>query len=135
MRWLVLICLSCAVIASLLVTALSYPVEPRLAADTLPEQIDDAEFWRLSTDFSEPSGDYPWDNWISNEDTVQQVIPILKQIVNPGGAYIGVAPEQNFTYISALRPKVAFIVDIRRQNLLELFMYRALFELAKDRAD
>src|SRR6185369_12158343 len=89
----------------------------------------------LSTDFSEPSGDYPWDNWISNEDTVQQVIPILKQIVNPGGAYIGVGPEQNFTYISSLRPKVAFIVDIRRQNLLELFMYRALFELAADRAD
>ena len=32
-----------------------------------------------------------------------------------GGVYIGVGPEQNFTYIAA-RPEMAFIVDIRREN-------------------
>lgn len=108
---------------------------PQRAADTLPAQISDAEFWRMVSEFSEPSGDYPYDNWISNEDTVQTVIPTLKQIVKPGGVFIGVAPEQNFTYISALQSRLAFVVDIRRQNLLEHLMFKALFELAPDRAD
>ena len=41
----------------------------------------------------------------------------------------------NFTYIAALQPKMAFITDIRRQNMLELLMYKAIFELSPDRAD
>jgi hypothetical protein len=48
---------------------------------------------------------------------------------------MGVGPEQNFTYIVALQPKIAFITDIRRQNMLELMMYKAVFELCPDRAD
>jgi hypothetical protein len=28
-------------------------------ANTLPSQISDAEFWRIVTDFSEPTGPYP----------------------------------------------------------------------------
>src|SRR6185436_5527802 len=47
----------------------------------------------------------------------------------------GVGPEQNFTYIAAIEPKIAFIVDIRRQNLLELLLYKALFEISDDRAE
>src|SRR5262249_12780812 len=47
----------------------------------------------------------------------------------------GVGPEQNFTYIAALEPKIAFIIDIRRQNLLEHLIYKAIFELSHDRAD
>jgi hypothetical protein len=46
-----------------------------------------------------------------------------------------VGPEQNFTYISALQPSIAFIVDIRRGNLQLHLMYKALFELSMDRAD
>jgi hypothetical protein len=34
-----------------------------------------------------------------------------------------------------VQPKIAFITDIRRQNMLELMMYKALFEMAPDRAD
>ena len=49
--------------------------------------------------------------------------------------YLGVGPEQNFTYIAALKPKMVFIVDIRRGNLHLHLMYKALFELASDRAD
>jgi hypothetical protein len=49
--------------------------------------------------------------------------------------YLGVGPEQNFTYIVALQPKIAFIVDIRRGNMLEHLMYKALIESAADRAD
>jgi hypothetical protein len=49
--------------------------------------------------------------------------------------YLGVGPEQNFTYISALRPRIAFIVDIRRENMLEMLMYKTLFEMSATRAE
>ena len=45
--------------------------------------------------------------------------------------YIGVGPEQNFSYIAALRPKLAFIVDVRRGNTDLHLMYKALFELSR----
>src|SRR5215472_11458493 len=48
---------------------------------------------------------------------------------------MGVGPEQNFTYISALKPKMVFIVDIRRGNLDLQLLYKALFEMSKDRAE
>jgi hypothetical protein len=105
------------------------------AADTLPARYSDAEFWRMVTDFSEPGGNFPYENFVSNEVSYQEILPELTRIVKPGRAYIGVAPEQNFTYIAAIRPKVAFILDIRRQNMLELLMYKALFEMAPDRAE
>ena len=63
------------------------------------------------------------------------VLPEVMRVIRPGGVYLGVAPEQNFTYIAALQPKVAFIFDIRRQNLIELLMYKALFEMAPDRVE
>jgi hypothetical protein len=105
------------------------------AADTLPPRYSDTDFWRLVTDFSEPGGAFPYENFVSNEVSYQDVIPELKRIAKPGGAYLGVAPEQNFTYIAAIQPKVAFIMDIRRQNLLELLMYKALFEMSSDRVE
>ena len=43
---------------------------------------------------------------------------------------MGVGPEQNFTYIAALSPRMAFIVDIRRGNLHEHLLYKALFEMS-----
>ena len=49
----------------------------------------------------------------------------------PGGVYLGVGPEQNFTYMAALRPAMAVIFDIRRGNMLVQLMYKALFELAE----
>ncbi len=105
------------------------------AANTLPGRYSDAEFWRMVTAFSEPGGAFPYENFVSNEVSYQDVIPELKRIAKPGGAYLGVAPEQNFTYIAAIRPKVAFIMDIRRQNMLELLMYKALFEMSADRVE
>ena len=57
------------------------------------------------------------------------------EAVKASGAYVGVGPEQNFTYIVALQPKIAFIVDIRRQNMIEHLMYKALIELSSDRAE
>src|SRR5204862_3569655 len=63
------------------------------------------------------------------------VIPTLRQTTTPGGVYMGVGPEQNLTYIAAIRPKIVFIIDIRRQNMLEHMIYKAVFELSPDRAE
>ena len=105
------------------------------AADTLPARYTDAEFWRMVTDFSEAGGDYQFENFVSNEISYQEVLPELSRLAKPGGVYFGVASEQNFTYIDVVRPKVAFIFDVRRQNTLQLLMYKALFEMADNRAD
>src|SRR2546428_8582081 len=105
------------------------------AADPLPDKLSDDAFWKMINDFSEEGGYFRFENFLSNELGFQTVIPALKEIANPGGVYLGVGPEQNFTYISALQPKIAFIIDIRRQNMIEHLMYKALFELSSDRAD
>lgn len=103
-------------------------------SEKLPGAIGDQEFWRMVTELSESSGAFQ-QQFMSNEDSAQFVIPSLKEIVRPGGVYIGVGSEQNFTYIAAVQPRLAFIVDIRRDNLIEHLMYKALFELSADRAD
>lgn len=107
----------------------------RAAADTLPARLTGEEFWRLSEEMSEPNGYFRSDNLLSNEIWFQFVIPDLVQRTKPGGAYLGVGPEQNFSYISALKPKIVFITDIRRGNLHTQLMYKALFELSADRAE
>ena len=101
----------------------------------LPDRLSDKEFWHLVSSMSEPGGYFRSDNFVSNEMSFQQVVPALAQLAPPGGVYLGVGPEQNFTYIVALRPRIAFIFDIRRQNMLEHLMYKALIEEAGDRAD
>jgi hypothetical protein len=105
------------------------------AADTLPDRIADGTFWKLIEDFSEPGGSFQSENFSSNEIGFQTVIPLLQHSTKPGGAYIGVGPEQNFTYIAALRPRIAFILDIRRQNMVVHMIYKAAFELSESRTD
>ena len=101
---------------------------------TIPERLSDKEFWALSTELSEPAGYFRSDNLVSNEVTFQHVIPELVKKRAPGGVYLGVGPDQNFTYIAALKPKIVFIVDIRRLNVMQHLFYKSLFELAPDRA-
>ena len=101
---------------------------------SLPEKLSDQEYWALIDDSSEPNGYFQSDNIVGNERFLQYVVPALKKYPR-GGVYLGVAPDQNFTYIAALEPKMAFIVDIRRGNLQEHLMYKALFEMSADRAD
>jgi hypothetical protein len=106
------------------------------AADSIPAQIADSEFWKMSGDLSERDGDFSVMSIItSNEVDYQTVIPDLRKTVKPGGVYIGVGPEQNFTYMSAMRSRMGFVIDIRRDNMLEHLMYKALFEISKDRVD
>ena len=108
---------------------------PPPAADTLPARFSDQEFRDMMNGFSEAGGFFPSDNFLSNESGYQSVIPDLVVTLKSGGVYIGVGPEQNFTYIAAFRPRIAFIVDIRRQNMLEHLFYKALFETSDDRSD
>lgn len=105
------------------------------ATADLPKQIKDDTFWQMVSEFSESGGSFPYDNFVSNEITFQKVIPRLKEVTKPGGVYLGVGPEQNFTYIIALQPRIAFIIDIRRQNMLEHLIHKALIEVSSDRAE
>ena len=101
-----------------------------------PARLTDAEFWSLVSDISEPGGYFRIsDNFTSNEMEVGAVSTMLRAATIRGGAYIGVGPEQNFSYIAAVRPAVAFVIDIRRQAVVQHLMFKALFELSKDRAD
>jgi hypothetical protein len=52
-----------------------------------------------------------------------------------GGVYIGVGPDQNFTYMARVRPRMAFLVDIRRDNMLQHLLFKALFASAANRAE
>ncbi|MBN2196215.1 MAG: hypothetical protein JW751_25605 [Polyangiaceae bacterium] len=125
----------------------SGPTSPARSAATKPPAVDGAEprsprvaplpateFARLFRDVSEPGERFISDNTISNETSYLQVAPALASRPS-GGAYVGVGPEQNFTYIGLLAPELAFIVDIRRDNALLHLLYRAIFERARSRAE
>jgi hypothetical protein len=118
------------------VLAVSLCVLVPAAAPALPDRLSDADFWTLVTDISEPGGYFRiTDNYTSNEGEVGQVVAELRARGVSGGVYLGVGPEQNFSYIAAVRPRMAFIIDIRRQAVMQHLMFKAAFELANDRAD
>lgn len=102
---------------------------------TIPERLDDSTFWAMVNELSEPGGYFHSDNFVSNELGFQYVIPEMRTAAGEGSVYVGVGPDQNFTYITALRPRISFIVDIRRQNMLQHLMYKALIEMSSDRDD
>ncbi len=125
-----LLCLLALLAASLALTAASTShawQKKRL------EAISNAEFSRIFREFSEEDGFFRSDNFVSNETSYLHVIDKLQSMEEPGGAYIGVGPEQNFTYIAKTRPRIAFIVDIRRQAIIQQLMFKAIFHLARDR--
>lgn len=105
------------------------------AAQNIPDRLADSTFWRLMTEFSEPWGTFRSENFVSNETSFQWVIPELRATIKPGGVYLGVAPDQNFTYIVALKPSIAFIVDIRHQNAMQHLLFKALIAMSATRAE
>jgi hypothetical protein len=111
------------------------PDSLRAVAPALPDRLTDREYWNLVTEFSEPNGEFRSDNLLSNEIFLQYVIPELARPPRLSRVYLGVGPEQNFTYIAALKPRMVFIIDIRRGNLQLHLMYKALFEMSSDRVD
>ena len=114
---------------------LSVPPSAGGSTGNLPQQLPDKDFWALSGSLSEPNGYFRSDNLVSNEIWMQHVIPDLLKTTEPGRVYLGVGPEQNFTYIASVKPAMVFIVDVRRGNLHLHLFYKALFELSADRAE
>ncbi|MCI0662222.1 MAG: hypothetical protein L0220_14225 [Acidobacteria bacterium] len=97
--------------------------------------INRQQFGNLIEMFSEPNGYFDTDNLISNEASYLHVLGKIRQLRFNGGAYIGVGPDQNFSYIAQVRPKIVFIIDIRRDNLLQHLLFKSLFELSHNRLE
>jgi len=128
--WTALLC--AAILVATIANAVSSSstwTSPVQAADSLPS----AEFARLVRDLSEEGGYFRSDNFTSNETSYLHIVNKLREQGSTGGAYIGVGPEQNFTYIAKVRPKIAFIIDIRRQAVIQHLMFKAIFNLAPTR--
>ena len=94
-----------------------------------------AEFARLVAELSEPGGYFDTDNLISNESSYLHVMGKLRQMGVSGGAYIGVGPDQSYSYIAQIRPRIAYIIDIRRDNMLQHLFFKSLFALADNRIE
>ena len=107
------------------------PEPPRAATDV---QVSIEQFGRYIDEWSEAEGYFDSDNFISNETSYLHVVDQLQR-VKPGGIYLGVGPDQNFSYIAHTRPMLAVITDIRRQNMLEHLWFKALFAMAANRVE
>ena len=120
-----------AVMAAVTSLAAFCPREaPRAAAP--PANLPEVRLAPLSAQLSEPGGYFDTDNLISNETSYLQVADQLAVSVPPGGVYVGVGPDQNFSYIARTRPRYAFILDVRRQNMLQHLLFATLFAGADD---
>src|SRR5262245_64037001 len=87
---------------SVALAASSTRLAGRTPAD-VPARLTDQEFWQLSEVLSEPSAPFNnTDNLLSNEMVFARAVPELLARTQPGGVYLGVGPEQNLTYISAM---------------------------------
>ncbi|HTK50895.1 MAG TPA: hypothetical protein VL308_03340 [Gemmatimonadaceae bacterium] len=106
-----------------------------VAAQDAAPALSDSAFAALVARISEPGGYFDSDNLISNESSYLHVLGAMRRIGVAGGAYVGVGPDQNFSYMAQVRPRVAFIVDIRRDNLLQHLLFKALFEMSRNRVE
>jgi hypothetical protein len=92
-------------------------------------------FAALIERLSEPGGDFGGDNLISNEQSYLHVLPAIARANVTGGAYVGVGPDQNFSYIAQIHPEVVFLIDIRRENLLLHLLFKAIFAASPTRIE
>ncbi|NNM33333.1 MAG: hypothetical protein HKO53_09720 [Gemmatimonadetes bacterium] len=108
---------------------------PRAAVLSAQESIDASTFAALIHRISEPGGYFDTDNLISNESGYLNVIDGLAGRGLSGGAYLGVGPDQNFSYVAELRPSIVFIIDVRRDNMLHHLLLKALVEMSPTRVE
>lgn len=104
--------------------------QPEQGKPKQPDKFSAEEFSKLSRDFSEEGGHFRSDNFTSNETSYLHVVGKMREVGTTGGAYLGVGPEQNFTYIAKTRPQIVFLFDIRRQAILQHMMYKAIFQVS-----
>lgn len=112
------------------------PVPGNIAiSSTAPDSLTAAEFAALSTRLSDGGAYFDTDNLISNEKSLLHPLTELDRLNVRGGAFIGVGPDQGFNYIARTAPRIAFMVDIRRDNLLQHLLFKALFSASRNRAE
>ena len=105
------------------------------AVSAVEPAASDSAFARLVERLSEPGGYFDTDNLISNETSYLHVLGALRERGVIGGAFIGVGPDQSFAYIAQIRPNLAFMIDIRRDNLLQHLFFKTLFTSAQNRLE
>ena len=120
---------------ALLLSVVLLAVSPALPKGDHGRPLSPAEFVSLIQRISEDDGFFWNDNYVSNESSYQHPLKKMRELGIQGGIYVGVGPNQNFTYIANVQPDYAFIVDIRRQNMLEHLLFKSLMHFARDRAD
>ena len=101
--------------------------------ESTPAALSPREFGQLSRSLSEPGGYFDTDNLISNEASYLHVLGPLRERKLTGGAFLGVGPDQGFSYIAQIRPKIALMIDVRRDNLLQHLLFKGLFAAAPNR--
>ena len=111
----------------LLILVVCSPFSQPTAFRTLDPPIGLKEFGQLLNSLSEPEGYFDSDNFVSNEAAYLRVFPALKRLGVRGGVYVGVGPDQNYSYIADIQPRLAIIIDIRRQNALQHLYYKAFW--------
>ena len=123
-----------AVAVTVLIALFLVAAFPPFAVQELPlASLTDQELEQVSLAVSEEPGYFDTDNLISNEVSYVHVIPKLKEVTRQGGAYLGVGPDQNFTYMVHVRPAFAVIIDLRRENLLQQLYFKQIIEYSADR--
>ncbi len=108
------------------------PIQARAVA---PTHVRDSVFAATVARLSEAPGFFDTDNLISNESSYLHVVPRLRTLGVRGGAYVGVGPDQSYSYIAAIRPTIAYLVDVRRDNLVQHLMFKGLFAQAAHRVE
>lgn len=108
---------------------------PQVTVLSAQETLDATTFAALVDRISEPGGYFDTDNLISNEGGYLNVMDALADRGLSGGAYLGVGPDQNFSYVAELRPSIVFIVDVRRDNMLHHLLLKALMEMSPTRVE
>ena len=98
-------------------------------------RVSNKEFAQLIQRLSEEPGYFDSENLVSNEASYLQVVGKLEKLKAGNGVYLGVGPEQNFTYIARTRPRMAILLDIRKQNMLYHLLFKALFDMSRNRAE
>ncbi len=127
------------VVAALAAGSLAWPLpasgQRTIAIGLRATSRADSAFAARVARLSEPAGYFDSDNLISNESSYLHPVGALRALRVRGGAYIGVGPDQNFSYMAAIRPRIAYLIDIRRDNLLQHLMFKAFFERARNRLE
>ena len=124
-------------IASVVVLLVGMPPAPAGAPQAPATPATQPSLAGLIASLSEPGGSFDTDNLISNERSYLHVVPGLRSLAGQAGdngVYLGVGPDQNFSYIAHLRPTLAILIDIRRDNLLLHLLFKAMFSEAATRA-